>query len=155
MDLDKVHSNGYAFQIEMAYRVSTAGHRVGEIPIIFYERESGSSKMSKGIIREAMVLPWRLRLGRLMGGTGKDPGYNFRTVVGFLFMISGAAGCLWLAWWLGTKGDIIEIIHRAKMSLPGWAWTAMKVGLSTGSAVVFIALILTAGIAVFAAGGRK
>ena len=155
IDLEKIHSNGYAFQIEMAHRIRAAGHRVGEIPIIFYERESGSSKMSKGIVREAIVLPWRLRLGRLVGGVEKDFGYNFRTVVGFLLMISGAVGCLWLGWWLGTEGDIVEIIHQFKMSLPGWAWLAMKIGLSVVSAVVFVALVLTAAIAVFAAGGRK
>lgn len=62
LDLDKVKSSGYAFQIEMAYLVSRAGLNVTEIPIIFHERLSGSSKMSKKIVREAIWLPWRLRI---------------------------------------------------------------------------------------------
>jgi len=66
IDLDKVHSNGYSFQIEMAYLVTMAGFKVGEMPIIFYERNSGSSKMSKKIVREAVVLPWRLRVRNLI-----------------------------------------------------------------------------------------
>lgn len=63
IDLDRIKSNGYAFQIEMAYRTYQKGFRIGEIPIIFYERNSGSSKMSKKIIREAALMVWRLRLG--------------------------------------------------------------------------------------------
>jgi len=127
LDLDKVHSNGYAFQIEMAYRVSMAGYRIGEISIIFYERAFGSSKMSKKIIREAIILPWRLRLGRILDDvrnkrTG-DVKYHIRTIVGFLTVITGIVGSLRLGWWLSTEGDIVEIIHRAKMGLPDWGWT--------------------------------
>jgi hypothetical protein len=159
IDLEAVHSNGYAFQIEMAFRVSAAGCRVGEIPIIFYERESGHSKMSEKIIREAIVLPWRLRLGRILSSIGgKMPGdftYNVRTIAGFLLLIAGAVSGMWLGWWFSTEGDIIEIIHQFKMSLPGWAWLAMKIGLSAVSAVLFMALIFAAAIAIFAAGGRK
>jgi dolichol-phosphate mannosyltransferase len=62
IDLDRVYSNGYGFQIEMAYRVIKAGFTVGEMPITFYERSYGSSKMSRQIIREAVILPWRLRI---------------------------------------------------------------------------------------------
>lgn len=65
VDLDKIRSNGYAFQIEMAYLVIKSGFKVGEMPITFYERNSGSSKMSKKIVREAVALPWRLRLREL------------------------------------------------------------------------------------------
>lgn len=65
INLEKVYSNGYAFQIEMAYLIDAAGHKVGEMPITFYERASGSSKMSKKIVREAVVLPWKLRLKRI------------------------------------------------------------------------------------------
>ncbi|MDI6713513.1 MAG: polyprenol monophosphomannose synthase [Thermodesulfovibrio sp.] len=64
MNLDIIKSNGYAFQIEMAYRAYKAGFKIAEIPIIFYERNSGSSKMSKKIIREAAIMVWRLRFGR-------------------------------------------------------------------------------------------
>lgn len=63
IDLESIKSNGYAFQIEMVYRAYKKGFRVGEIPIIFYERNSGSSKMSKKIVREAALMVWRLRLG--------------------------------------------------------------------------------------------
>jgi len=64
IDLDIIKSNGYAFQIEMAYRAYRAGFKIAEIPIIFYERNSGSSKMSKKIIREAAIMVWRLRFGK-------------------------------------------------------------------------------------------
>ncbi len=159
IDLDKIHSNGYAFQIEMAYRVSAAGGRVGEMPIIFYERTSGISKMSKKIIREAVGLPWRLRLmrtfgGRLKGGAA-DMSYHVRTIIGLLLVIMGLAGCLYLGWWLSTEGDIVEIIHRAKMSLPGWAWVVMKIGLAAFSGVLFIAFFAALAVMVFAGGGKK
>jgi dolichol-phosphate mannosyltransferase len=71
LNLDKVYSNGYAFQIEMAYRTMKAGFKVGEMPIIFYERTYGSSKMSKKIVREAVLLPWRLRFGEIGEFLGK------------------------------------------------------------------------------------
>ncbi len=63
IELDKIKSNGYAFQIEMVYRAFKKGFKIGEIPIIFYERNSGSSKMDKKIVREAALMVWRLRLG--------------------------------------------------------------------------------------------
>ncbi len=63
--LDQIKSNGYAFQIEMLYRCYMAGLRIGEIPIIFYERNGGSSKMDKRVVREAMILPFRLLYERL------------------------------------------------------------------------------------------
>ena len=63
-DLDSIRSNGYAFQIEMVYRAYKKGFKIAEIPIIFYERNSGSSKMNKKIIREAAIMVWRLRFGK-------------------------------------------------------------------------------------------
>ncbi|MFZ2197771.1 MAG: polyprenol monophosphomannose synthase [Thermodesulfovibrionales bacterium] len=158
IDLEKVHSNGYAFQIEMAYRVWAAGHRVGELSIIFSERASGSSKMSKKIVREAVILPWRLRLGRLFAPERSmvpDSSYQVRSAAGFLLIMAGLAGGVRLGWWLSTEGDIVEIIHRAKMGLPDWAWMVMKVGLSALSAALFIVLFLGAAIAVFACTGKK
>lgn len=155
VDLEELHSNGYAFQIEMAYRVSAAGYRIGEMPIIFYERTSGSSKMSKKIVREATILPWRLRLGRLLEAAGKDQGYNFRTIIGFLTVITGLAGGLRFGWWLGTEGDIVEIIHRAKMGLPDWGWMALKVVLSAFSGAAAIVFFVAVAIAIFAKGRRK
>lgn len=67
MDLARICSEGYAFQIEMAYYVLCMGLRVEEVPIVFTERAEGSSKMSKSIVREAVKLPWRLRARKLLG----------------------------------------------------------------------------------------
>lgn len=61
IELDSIKSNGYAFQIEMVYRTYKMGFKITEIPIIFYERNSGSSKMNKKIAREAALMVWRLR----------------------------------------------------------------------------------------------
>jgi dolichol-phosphate mannosyltransferase len=60
--LDRVFSNGYLFQIELTYRAYRAGLRIGEIPIIFYERNLGRSKMDWRIIWEALVGVVRIRL---------------------------------------------------------------------------------------------
>jgi dolichol-phosphate mannosyltransferase len=67
IDLGRVQSNGYSFQIEMAYRALCAGYRVGEIPIVFPDRRVGRSKMSRRIVLEALVTVWRLRIARLRG----------------------------------------------------------------------------------------
>jgi dolichol-phosphate mannosyltransferase len=67
IDLSSVKSNGYAFQIEMSYRVWKRGFRIEEIPIIFVDRTEGVSKMSKRIVREAIWMVWRLRWWSLTG----------------------------------------------------------------------------------------
>ena len=67
IDLTKIRSNGYAFQIEMNYRAWRLGARMREISIIFIDRVNGVSKMSKNIIFEAAWLVWKLRLGTLFG----------------------------------------------------------------------------------------
>lgn len=67
IDLNSVKSNGYAFQIEMSYRVWKSGFRLVEIPIIFVDRTEGVSKMSKKIVREAIWMVWRLRWWSLTG----------------------------------------------------------------------------------------
>ncbi len=59
--LDRVESNGYSFQIEMSFRAWKKGFRLGEIPIMFVDRDVGESKMSGGIVREAIWRVWRLR----------------------------------------------------------------------------------------------
>jgi dolichol-phosphate mannosyltransferase len=64
IDLDAIQSNGYAFQIEMAYRAHCAGCTIGEVPIIFPDRRVGHSKMSRRIVLEALVTVWKLRLSR-------------------------------------------------------------------------------------------
>jgi dolichol-phosphate mannosyltransferase len=59
--LDKVHFIGYAFQIEMKYRAWKLGFKIKEVPITFVDRIEGASKMSKGIIKEAMLGVWKMR----------------------------------------------------------------------------------------------
>jgi len=61
--LDSIRSDGYSFQIEMNHRAAELGFNVAEIPIIFIDRHAGSSKMSKKIVREAVLMVWRLRIG--------------------------------------------------------------------------------------------
>lgn len=67
VDLDQVRSDGYAFQIEMTYKVWRLGLRIKEIPITFVDRRAGVSKMDRRIVWEAAWLVWRLRLMRLLG----------------------------------------------------------------------------------------
>ncbi len=60
IDLSTVKSNGYGFQIEMNHRVWRRGLRVTEVPIIFSDRVEGTSKMSKKIVIEALLMVWGL-----------------------------------------------------------------------------------------------
>lgn len=68
IDLDAIHSKGYAFQIETTYRALRRGFRVVEVPITFVDREVGGSKMSRAIVLEAI---WKVPLLRLAGLTGR------------------------------------------------------------------------------------
>lgn len=65
INLDRVKSNGYSFQIEINYRAWKQGFRLLEVPIVFTERAEGQSKMNKRIVREATVKVWELRLRSL------------------------------------------------------------------------------------------
>jgi dolichol-phosphate mannosyltransferase len=65
--LDRVESEGYAFQIEMSFRAWKKGFRIAEIPIVFVDRSEGESKMSKRIVREAVWMVWRLRWWAMTG----------------------------------------------------------------------------------------
>ena len=67
IDLDAITSLGYAFQIETTYRAIRAGFRVVEVPITFVDREVGASKMSLGIVLEAIWKVPALRLAALRG----------------------------------------------------------------------------------------
>jgi dolichol-phosphate mannosyltransferase len=67
VDLDKVQSNGYSFQIEMSFRAWRKKFRIKEIPIVFEDRRLGQSKMSKKIVREAVWMVWKLRFMSLLG----------------------------------------------------------------------------------------
>jgi len=64
--LEQITTKGYAFQIETTYRALKAGCRVVEVPIVFVEREAGSSKMSRGIVLEAVTKVPTLRLRSLL-----------------------------------------------------------------------------------------
>jgi dolichol-phosphate mannosyltransferase len=67
IDLATVRSNGYAFQIEMNYRAWRLGLRIQELPIVFIDRQIGSSKMHLNIAVEALTIVWRLRFQNLRG----------------------------------------------------------------------------------------
>ncbi len=67
IDLSRVRSDGYAFQIEMNWKSWRRGFRIAEIPIVFTDRRVGISKMSRRIIWEAAGLVWRLRLMSMFG----------------------------------------------------------------------------------------
>jgi dolichol-phosphate mannosyltransferase len=68
IDLEAVHANGYAFQIEITYRALRKGFRVEEVPIVFADREVGHSKMSRAIVLEAV---WKVPALRLRALTGR------------------------------------------------------------------------------------
>ena len=67
IDLSKVTSTGYAFQIEMTMKAHARGFRIREIPIVFYDRTKGTSKMSFSIAWEAALIVWKLRLLNMLG----------------------------------------------------------------------------------------
>lgn len=67
LNLDKIISNGYIFQLELNYKVWAQGLSVKEVPIIFYERRDGQSKMGGGIIFEAFFNVINLRLRKILG----------------------------------------------------------------------------------------
>lgn len=67
LDFDRIESNGYTFQIELKLRAWRKGFTLTEIPIVFAERDSGESKMSKKIMREAIWKVWKLRLLDIFG----------------------------------------------------------------------------------------
>lgn len=67
IDLDKILSDGYAFQIEMNFRAWAKGFRLYELPIVFTDRVNGVSKMSRHIVWEAAGMVWRLHFLRLAG----------------------------------------------------------------------------------------
>jgi len=67
LDLDRIRSGGYSFQIEVNFKVWKKGFRIREIPIIFTDRMEGSSKMSRKIVKEAIFMVWKLKLLSLFG----------------------------------------------------------------------------------------
>ncbi|MFA6236796.1 MAG: polyprenol monophosphomannose synthase [Bacteriovorax sp.] len=67
LNFEKIISNGYAFQLEINYKIWAKGLKIVEVPIIFYERRDGQSKMESIIIFEAMIAVFRLRLQKMLG----------------------------------------------------------------------------------------
>ncbi len=67
VEWERVHSGGYVFQIETTYLATRAGATVTEVPIVFKDREVGTSKMSKSIIVEALMVVLQLRWEELRG----------------------------------------------------------------------------------------
>ncbi|MGN0234573.1 MAG: polyprenol monophosphomannose synthase [Bacteroidaceae bacterium] len=67
IDLEHIRFKGYAFQIEMKYSALRLGFKIKEVPVIFVNRELGTSKMSGGIFSEALFGVIRLRLGKIKG----------------------------------------------------------------------------------------
>jgi dolichol-phosphate mannosyltransferase len=73
--LQHIVSDGYAFMVEMLFEAARCGCRIGEVPIIFFERRQGTSKLSSRVLMESIFMPWRLRLRALFhrwaaGGQG-------------------------------------------------------------------------------------
>ncbi|MAO63731.1 MAG: dolichyl-phosphate beta-D-mannosyltransferase [Balneola sp.] len=67
ISIDRIKSNGYAFQIELHFRAWKAGFKLKEVSIVFREREEGVSKMSKAIVREAIWRVWTLKFRSIFG----------------------------------------------------------------------------------------
>ncbi|MEI8102714.1 MAG: polyprenol monophosphomannose synthase [Chlorobium sp.] len=67
LDLERINSQGYSFQIEMNYRVWKKGFIIREIPIVFVDRSVGRSKMSRKNVREAIWIVWWLTIKSLFG----------------------------------------------------------------------------------------
>jgi dolichol-phosphate mannosyltransferase len=66
LNLDKIMSDGYSFQVEIKYRLWLKNYRIKEIPIIFNDRVCGHSKMSRKIVYEAIWMIWKLRFQALL-----------------------------------------------------------------------------------------
>ena len=67
MPLEEPRTSGYAFLTEQLYEAARRGCTIGEVPIVFVEREEGYSKLSRKVLFESLLTPWRLvaRSGRL------------------------------------------------------------------------------------------
>jgi dolichol-phosphate mannosyltransferase len=61
VQLETLRAEGYSFQVEMLHRACQAGMKIAEIPIIFTDRQFGKSKISRTVLLESFIMPWRLR----------------------------------------------------------------------------------------------
>ncbi len=86
---------------------------------------------------------------------GRDFQYNIRTLIGLLVIAAGLVSCIWVAWWLSFKGDIIDIIHIAKMNLPGWMWTVLRIGLSGAAGIMFLSFFIVIAVVILSGGSRR
>jgi dolichol-phosphate mannosyltransferase len=77
IDFDSIASDGYAFQIEMLFQAYRLGFRLQETNIIFIDRTSGTSKISRKMVCEAMWIPWKLQLRRLFHGFSRNESRGF------------------------------------------------------------------------------
>jgi dolichol-phosphate mannosyltransferase len=75
IDVSTLQSEGYSFIVEMGFRACRAGMRVAEVPIIFTDRLCGQSKISRSVIAESMVMPWRLRRSGWTGSAKPEAGH--------------------------------------------------------------------------------
>jgi dolichol-phosphate mannosyltransferase len=67
MPLDRLASDGYSLQVELTYLAMIRGYRIVEVPITFVERREGESKMSRDVILESAIMPWKLVWSRRGG----------------------------------------------------------------------------------------
>jgi dolichol-phosphate mannosyltransferase len=65
--LARIASDGYSFMVEMLFEAWRRQCRIGEVPIVFVERRMGHSKLTSGVLAESLLMPWRLRLRKLLG----------------------------------------------------------------------------------------
>ncbi|MGC8669298.1 MAG: polyprenol monophosphomannose synthase [Chthonomonadales bacterium] len=73
IQVSRITSNGYAFQVEMTYRAYRAGLTIAEVPITFTDRRRGKSKISRAVLLESMIVPWRLRFQVRSAEAGSIP----------------------------------------------------------------------------------
>lgn len=72
INLENIRSDGYSFQIELHFLAWKNGFRIKELPIVFTDRESGSSKMSRKVMMEAALMVWRLKFRDWFNKENKD-----------------------------------------------------------------------------------
>lgn len=75
--------------------------------------------------------------------------------IGYLVIIVGVFGGPFLVWWLGFEGDIIDILHRLKMGLPGWGWRILKYSLSAAFGLAFMLFLILLGMLILAWGNQE
>jgi dolichol-phosphate mannosyltransferase len=72
--MDRLRARGYAFLVQMLYYTERAGFEVQEVPIVYTERRAGQSKMSKAIMFESALVPWKLRFSGRPGKANRPSG---------------------------------------------------------------------------------